>query len=190
MEDKQLMKVSEAQKYTTSPFIDDVFKIDSKKKTIIAGRTNKILVDSETGESEGICLLHRYKEVDQEKFVKLYLAEVSSLFELTKTGLKVFGYIVSVLQINSHMVYLHIPDLMTYCEYKSKVPVYRGLGELLSNKIIAMSTKTGWWYVNPNIIFNGDRIAFIKEYRLTPVKKLQKSEQMVMNELMQGNYKE
>jgi hypothetical protein len=40
------------------------------------------------------------------------------------------------------------------------------LAELIGNEIIAMSDKPNIWYINPSVIFNGDRIAFIKEYNL------------------------
>jgi hypothetical protein len=175
-----ITKVSEAKKYKENPFVDDVFKIDSKKKTIIAGRTDKIFIDKETGELEGVAMLHRYKEVDREKFVKLYLSEINSLFELSKSGIKVFSYILHILSINSDSVYIYIPDLMEFCGYKNKTIAYRGLGELLSSKIIALSIRQGWWYVNPKIVFNGDRIVFMKEYRL--VKKNSGGKQLQLNE--------
>ncbi len=56
---------------------------------------------------------------------------------------------------------------MAYCGYKSKMQCYRGLGELLANKIIAMSDQPNLWFINPKIVFNGDRIAFIKQYKIT-----------------------
>lgn len=36
----------------------------------------------------------------------------------------------------------------------------RGLSELESAKIIAKHLRQGWYFVNPNFAFNGDRIAF------------------------------
>ena len=37
---------------------------------------------------------------------------------------------------------------------------YRGLKELCEAKIIARTMRHGCYYINPNFIFNGDRIAF------------------------------
>ncbi len=59
---------------------DGVFQIDKGKKTIIAGTTKQVLVDSETGSVEGITLLLKYKEIDKEVFVKLFVGEIQSLF--------------------------------------------------------------------------------------------------------------
>ena len=155
-----------AVKYRQNPFIDEVFKLSKGKTTLIAGSTKEILVDSETGETKGIGMLHRYKEVDKDHFVKIFVKEVSSLFDLSKSGLKAFGYILTIMPINKDEIFIHMPDLLSYCGWTSYASAYKGLGELMANKIIAMSEKHGHWFVNPNIIFNGDRIAFIKEYRL------------------------
>lgn len=140
--------------------------MDKGKKQIIVGGTHKVLVDTNTGDSEDITFFHRYKEVDKDKFVKLFVNEVQALFDLSKTGLKVFGYVLQSLKINQDLIYIDIEDARNYCGYKSKKQVYKGLSELIGNKIIAMSKRTSLWYINPKIVFNGDRIAFVKEYRL------------------------
>jgi DNA-binding GntR family transcriptional regulator len=36
----------------------------------------------------------------------------------------------------------------------------RGINELENAKIIAKTIRKGWYFINPNFIFNGDRIAF------------------------------
>lgn len=158
--------VSQAEKYKTNPFASDVFNIEKGKKSVIAGTTKQVLVDTDTGAVEGITLLHKYKEVDKEQFVKLYIEEISSLFELSKTGLKVFGFVLKALRINSAEIYIDISELMQFCEYKQKNQVYKGLAELIANKIIAMSIRPNLWFINPSIIFNGDRVVFAKEYRI------------------------
>ncbi len=53
-------KVSEARKYSTNPFIgEELFQIDKGKKTVIAGTTKQVLVDTDTGNVEGITLLNK-----------------------------------------------------------------------------------------------------------------------------------
>ena len=59
-----------------------------------------------------------------------------------------------------------------FCGWAKTSQVYLGIGELMANKIIAQSVNPNLWYINPNVIFNGDRIAFIKEYSLKQTKKL------------------
>ena len=36
----------------------------------------------------------------------------------------------------------------------------RGLAELVKAQIIAKTMRQGWYFINPNFIFNGDRVAF------------------------------
>ncbi len=163
----EITMVSEAQKHDKSPFLDnELLTINKGKKTIIAGSTKDVLINSETGEVSGTTVLHKFKEVDKTQFVKLFIGEISALFELSKPGLKVFGFVLQSLPINKGEIYIHIPDLMEFCDYNTKRQAYKGLGELIFNKIIAMSNRPNVWYINPAIVFNGDRIAFVKEYRL------------------------
>lgn len=173
----RLVKLRNAEKYSKNPFLsDEVLKIDSGKKVIMAGSTKQVLVNTDTGETEGITLLHKYKEVDRSQFVKLYVNEIQSLFDLSKTGLKVFGFVVNSMRINTDEIYISINKLMQYCGYRNKTQAYKGLSELIGNKIIAMSQDANLWYVNPNVVFNGDRIAFVKEYRLKDSSNVSQSE--------------
>lgn len=163
----EILKLSDNQKFKENPFLgQDYLKIERGTRTVIAGSTRKMLMDSDTGEMEGITLIHKTKEVDKTQFVKLFLGEVGALFDLSKAGLKTFGYILQCLKPNEDDVYVYMPDFMDYAGWASHSQAYRGLGELLANKIIAVSVRPGFFYINPNIVFNGDRIAFIKEYRM------------------------
>lgn len=163
--------VAKAEKYKENPFANGVFNIEKGKKSVIAGSTKQVLVDIDTGQIEGITLMHKYKEVDKEQFVKLYIDEVASLFELSRTGLRVFGFVLKALRINSAEIYIDISELMVFCGYKQKNQVYKGLAELIANKIIAMSVRPNLWFINPSIIFNGDRVVFAKEYRIKDTTK-------------------
>jgi len=168
----ELIKVSEATKHTISPFLDNnVINVERGKKHIIMGGINDVVVDTTTGETTGIGLMHKIKVVDKQQFVKLFTNEVSALFDLSKTGLKVFAYVLQALRINNDRIYINPFKVMEFCEYKTKRQVYKGLSELISSNIIAMSDEPNIWFINPTVIFNGDRIAFIKEYRLQPDKE-------------------
>ena len=167
-------KISGVEKYVKNPFLEDgVLTIKKGKSTVIAGSTKKVMIDTETGEAEGLVLLHKYKEVDKDQFIKLYLGEIKSLFELSKTGLKAFGYVISCMRINDAEIYLNVSNMCSFCGWSTTTTqVYLGLGELIKNKIIAPSVNSNLWFINPNVIFNGDRIAFIKEYKLKQTKNL------------------
>jgi hypothetical protein len=56
----------------------------------------------------------------------------------------------------------------------SESTYFRGMKELIEKGFIAASTKTNIYYLNVDYMFSGNRLAFIKEYRLkseTPSKK-------------------
>jgi DNA-binding GntR family transcriptional regulator len=42
----------------------------------------------------------------------------------------------------------------------SSATFLRGLAELVKAQIIAKTMRQGWYFINPNFMFNGDRIAF------------------------------
>ena len=46
----------------------------------------------------------------------------------------------------------------------SETTYMRGINELIKKDFIAESPRgSGWFYINPDIIFNGDRVRFIQE---------------------------
>ena len=167
----EIAKMSKSIKYEENPFLVDNDEGIVKgmrvgtKGTIVAG-TNDILLDSKTSEVKAHSVIISQKEVDRDKFVKIYLTEISALFDLSKTGIRMFSYVMQVLKINKATIYISVQDAIDYCHYKTKSSVYKGLGELISNKIIAMSTRPNLWHINPSIIFNGDRVTFVKDIRV------------------------
>ena len=38
--------------------------------------------------------------------------------------------------------------------------------ELIDKKFVAPTEAIGWYWVNPDYMWNGDRLAYVKEYRL------------------------
>jgi len=53
---------------------------------------------------------------------------------------------------------------MEFTAYKSKANVMSGLGELLEADIIARSTESSLYFINPIVMFNGNRLTFAKSY--------------------------
>lgn len=44
------------------------------------------------------------------------------------------------------------------------MPIYKGLAELITAEIIARGPNEYVWFINPMIVFNGDRVTFAKTY--------------------------
>ena len=80
-------------------------------------------------------------------------------------------------QIGGEEIYLNFETAKEEAEkYESaisKAVYYRGLKELLEKKMIAKSVKRYIFYINPAIIFNGDRARFVKEIKIKEEEKQQ-----------------
>lgn len=48
----------------------------------------------------------------------------------------------------------------------TKATFTRGVRELIDKKFIAPTELTSWFWVNPDYMWNGDRLAYVKQYRL------------------------
>lgn len=158
-------------KYQNNPFIfEDTNKavlkleIPTKTKKKIIGSSELGVVNVHTGEVEGGNFLWKNVVVDEEKFSKIYLTEISALYNLSKTGFRALSYILSKLEVNKDLVYVYLPEMQDYCNWKVRKTCNQGLKELVSSKIIAPSLQPGFWFINPHIVFNGNRLTLVSNY--------------------------
>lgn len=159
--------VRKATKYEVSPFIDSLtVKTRGRKVTVARGST---LVDTNTGEIEGVTEIAQIVEVDEGQFVKLFTKDLAIWFELNKVGMRVFGALLTVVQkssIGRDLIYFD-HDSESAKDFKiSKASFYRGIEELLEKGFIARHKSAGWYFTNPAMFFNGNRARFIKDYRV------------------------
>lgn len=160
-------------RHKTNPFVSNmVVPVKGKHvKLSRLGKDDNILINQATGEVHGTHLT-TYKRVDGEQFVKVFTANVGLTFELTSAGIKSFSVLLWAVQnkaISKDEVDLDsyaLDDFMS--EHKDKEPPLklslatfkRGLKELERAQIIAKTIRQGRYFINPNFVFNGDRIAF------------------------------
>ena len=69
-------------------------------------------------------------------------------------------------------------ECLEHTGYKSEKSIFIGLGSLVENNIIARGPADNLYFINPMVIFNGDRVSFTKTY----VKK-QKTMQIDPNQI-------
>ena len=151
--------------HKTNPFMFDV-SITTRRITNKTG--DMMLVSKESGEIKSeIAGFWETEEVDSTKFIKLFVHGVKALKELTGSGTKVFEVLYLKIQEN-------IGKDQIYCGYgfvdqaltPMSIATYdRGMREILEKGFIAATTNQGWYWLNPSFIWNGDRLAFVKEYR-------------------------
>ncbi len=154
--------------YEYNPFVHEV-QVKSRKVTNERG--DMMLIDKATGEINApIAGFWESKEVDSSSFVKLFVNGVKALAELSNAGTKVFEVLYMEIQRNAgkDKIYLHYKNLDRNEAILSERTYRRGLAELLEKKFIALTPIVGWYWVNPDFVWNGDRLAFVKEYYRKP----------------------
>lgn len=163
------MSENEVTRYDENPFLKDLI-IKTKSKSIKLSRLGKddnVLINQSTGEVQGTHVT-TYKQVDNDEFVKLFTQNIGMIFGLKSCGIKAFNVLIHTLSktaINKDLVVLDKYALERFIKEMpnhkiSKSTFDRGLRDLEDAKIIARHTREGWYFINPNFVFNGDRVAF------------------------------
>lgn len=156
--------------YSDNPFITaDKFAVLVANKSQVVGQ-DLTITDKKADEiASGVVV--RTKIVDTEQFVKIYSDKAGFLFDLTATARKAMIAVVLAVQDQSKdkaEIYLSYQqaikyyNLINYEKIPSKIMFSRGINQLIDAEFLANHwRKNGWYWTNPNIIFNGDRIAFM-----------------------------
>jgi hypothetical protein len=156
---------------------DSYSLVKSKTKRITNNR-GELMVKAHDGEIVSpIAGFWHAEEVDSSQFVKLYINGVRAFAELSKTGAKVFEILYYEIQSNigKDKLYLSLKTVNQDLVKIGKATFYRGLDELIAKKFIAPTDSIGWYWLNPDYVWNGDRLSFVKTYikrEETKVKKV------------------
>jgi len=166
------MKTTETKKeivrYKENPFLENMSITVRKKQVKISklGKDENILVNENTGEVAGT-MISTFKKVDDEQFLKLFTANIALTFDLKAAGIKAFNVVCWLMQnkaIERDQITIDkyvLEDFNGAHNKKlSKAVLYRGLDDLISNKILARCRREGDYFINPAFMFNGDRIVF------------------------------
>ena len=173
MENKKIpIKLSDFQKHEESPFHEQAIEVVEKhlvkkfKNSTHATSEQRAIAavaDISTGEIFKTSFIRRI-EVDDEQFAKIYLAEFSAkFFDLSQAAIRVFGYIMTCMKPKMDMIIFDRKKCMAYTQYKSDKAVYKGLAELVAAEVIARGPADNLWFINPLIVFNGDRASYTRE---------------------------
>ncbi|TCV04141.1 hypothetical protein EDC54_1119 [Samsonia erythrinae] len=153
-----------------NPFcFETELKIETRKKNLTVSRGTELIERKDTSKSYFANIVHT-QEVDKEEFIKLYTSQIKAYFDLTKTAYKVFFIFLRIYQdaIGKDHFYLSCKKAMSLAEkidhfVLSESIFYRGIKELIEKKIIAKTNEKNWYFINPAIVFNGDRARFVSE---------------------------
>lgn len=161
-------KVRDYESHQTNPFVEKAIsdiKIIKKNQVVKSQDRSEIqMIVNQSGEIEGHTAFMRFVEVEEDKFTKVYLNQFHSFWDLSKSAIRVFGYIMTVLIPKKDWFYFDMTDCLKYTKYSTEKSVFEGIGSLIENGIIARSESHIKYYINPLVIFNGDRVSFAKTY--------------------------
>ena len=131
----------------------------------------KVVMDPKTGEVEDVQGIARIRYVDPDKFVKLYLNQLWIFFELGKPAQRVAEFVMQQVGrrgMGQGEILLSYWEFETYFSERgggSRPSFLRGIEELAEKNVIARSPTNHVWWINPSLLFNGDRARFVTEIR-------------------------
>lgn len=158
--------------YADNPFLEAFsIKAGPKSITFAAGLQ---AIDT-NGDAVGAAAISTFTTVDREEFIKIYVRNINSIFCLSSAAQKVFSALMLAIQkeaIGVAHVYFSYQKAVDCC-HELGMPVFskptytRGMSDLVKANFIADNREGPCWYwLNPNVLFNGDRVAFIENYRI------------------------
>ena len=156
--------------YAANPSVPAADSIAKRKQRRIGNEQKGLVIDSGSGEvlGRGAAVMYEWEEVDQERFVKLFIGGLKKAAGLSKTGLQIFEVVYHQMRQNpnSDTVQLSLWNAEKFIKGINDRTYQRGVRELLKHEIIYRSPHDGTFFVDINCMFNGDRLAFVKGYHL------------------------
>lgn len=156
-----------AERFKENPFLKGAtVEIRGKKRFYNVLASTEAVVDLPTGEIKGTVEHKLVKIVDDAEFVKVFADGVAGMYDLGRPGRRVLSYLLEVIQAhpNTDRIYLHFMDALEEPWGISKATFFRGMGELATKRFIAPAATSNMFFLNPCMVWNGDRFRFITEY--------------------------
>lgn len=168
MSEDRLMKVHEFPKHDKNPFTDRfaMSVVDNTHGRVIKYARKDGQVISPDGEilSNGELILGREYVVDKQKFIKVYVESLMLFSDLSKRAIMLFAALLQRLEKDKTVVYL-VPQEVVRDMGISEPTYYRALSELLNAKVLARhSASSVIYFINPALMFNGDRMTLVNRY--------------------------
>lgn len=161
-------KLTEFEAFKENPFIEKAvqdIKVVKRTQVIRPQSRDEIqMITSSEGEVTGYSAFMRFVEVDEERFAKVYLSQFAQFWELSKPAIRVFGYILTVLKPKQDSFMFDMSNCLAYTKYKVEKSVFEGIASLITCGIIARGDRHYRYFINPLVVFNGDRVTFAKTY--------------------------
>lgn len=160
--------------YAKNPSIPSLGELRTRPHQMqIAKGKDAMIISGSTGELLGksmVAFMHS-EEVDQTRFVKVFLDGVKHIAGLTKSGLSVFETVYAQARENANADQIILSAYHGKQAGLSERTFYRGLRDLLEKEILYASPTENVYFLNIRYLFNGNRLHFINSYHLKESEK-------------------
>jgi hypothetical protein len=136
--------------------------------------------------------IHIVEEKDKEEFIKVYTRNIKNIFDLKPTAQRVLQYLIIELQKtpDADAIYLSWVGAEEYFNEThvkmSRSSFYTAIKALIKNGFLAESTRPNLFWFNPHLFFNGNRMTFIREYRLKEEKNIKENKKQYCGQFLEG----
>lgn len=161
--------------YKDNPFINASGGFCITVRQDMALVAGGLQITDESGDDVSAGVIGKIQTVDTELFIKLYTKNVGLLFDLPSSAQKALVSVFCAVQDKKDSAEIYLPYHMAKEIYEKlnieKIPsqttFFRGISHLIKTGFLAGNYKgEGWYWINPALLFNGDRVRFVNEYRL------------------------
>lgn len=174
------------RRYKTNPFVSEGgFSIPTrnKRETLQTMGPASVMVD---GQQIDVAQVVRVRQVDADRFVKVFVSHLTAFYDLTPTSMRLLTVL---LQVVSDARYINADQIVlteaiareTMKEHGQKAlssaSYYRAVNELIAAGFIAPTETPPLYFINPAVLFNGDRVRFVTELRRERAKNSEQERQ-------------
>ena len=160
-----------SKKVPHEAYLSNPFRVDGIQERFVKKASLQLhsmdAVNRDTGEAtplytpeKNIRVLH-----DPRTYAKVYAEGADVIRTFSDPERNLFLYILSVLKINQDTVYLNEADVLLWCGF-ARATFFRSRDALIEKRVLAC--KVGSYlefFINPNIIYNGDRVKLFSRNR-------------------------
>lgn len=159
--------------YADNPFLE-IFTIETRERKVTAAAGITGYRDSVDNEVSAAAI-SVFQTVDQAQFLKIFVENAAPILDLGAAAKRLFQPLMLEIQRNAKdvaHVYFTLVQATANCKTlglqpPSQATFSRGMSEMVDKGLVAVNANgPGWWWINPNILFNGDRVAFVKAYQI------------------------
>ena len=175
-------KLTDYASNKVNPFLDiAAHHIQIGERSVIISTKNPDLIVDTDGNVKGHAVLMRKTKVDKAQFTKIFIGGISAFYNLSKSAIKMFGYITTVIKPNADSFFFDLDECKAFTGYSAKNTIFNALAELTGTEIIARGKNPYHYYINPTIFFNGNRLILLEDFQVDDKLGLENDETVIQN---------